>query len=86
MSLYGRSLHILVTVIGMVTATSIGTILHEAPGVSGEEGQHIPQKIQDSGYLNLTVTPKSVDDEPKRLVYIVSESLNHFLHPNYGQL
>ena len=54
--------------------------------VSGEEKQHILQKIQDSNYLNLVVTPKSMDDELKHLVYIVSESLNRFLHPNYEQL
>ena len=64
----------------------IGAILHETLEVSGEEKQHILQKIQDSNYLNLVVTPKSMDDELKHLVYIVSESLNRFLHPNYEQL
>lgn len=86
MSLCEKSLHIPVIAIGVATVTSIGAILHETLEVSGEEKQHILQKIQDSNYLNLVVTPKSMDDELKHLVYIVSESLNRFLHPNYEQL
>ena len=54
--------------------------------IGPEEKQAILQKIHDSDYLNLVVTPKSMDDELKHLVYIVSESLNRFLHPDYQQL
>ena len=86
MSLCEKSLHIPVIAIGVATVTSIGAILQETLEVSGEEKQAILQKIHDSDYLNLVVTPKSMDDELKHLVYIVSESLNRFLHPDYQQL
>ena len=86
MSLSEKSLHIPVIAIGVATVTSIGAILQETMEVSGEEKQAILQKIHDSDYLNLVVTPKSMDDELKHLVYIVSESLNRFLHPDYQQL
>ena len=86
MSLSEKSLHIPVIAIGVATVTSIGAILQETLEVSGEEKQAILQKIHDSDYLNLVVTPKSMDDELKHLVYIVSESLNRFLHPDYQQL
>lgn len=86
MSLSEKSLHIPVIALGVATVTSIGAILHDTLQLEDEEKQQILQKIQKKEYLNLVVTPKSMDGELKHLIYIVSESLNRFLHPDYEQL
>lgn len=85
MALNEESLHIPVIAIGVATVTSIGAILHEAL-LSLHQKDDILQQIHEEANLNLVVTPKSMDDELKHLIYIVSESLNRFLHPRYEEL
>lgn len=81
-----ESLHIPVIAIGVATVTSIGAILNEALMECEVEKDQILNQIQDHKHLDLVVTPKSMDDELKQLIYIVSEGLNYFLHPDYENL
>lgn len=81
------SLHVPVIAIGVATVTSIGAILNESLELMNNVNkEEILQNIQDQNHLDLVVTPKAMDDELKHLVYIVSESLNHVIHPDYGML
>lgn len=84
-SLCEKSLGIPVIAIGVATVTSIGAILKEVLQRE-ESSEDILQKVYDRQYLDLVVTPKSMDDELNHLIYIVSESLNRFLHPSFSTL
>lgn len=86
MALNAESLGIPVIAIGVATVTSIGAILNEALEASDIDKEHVLDALFDHQHLHLVVTPKSMDDELKHLIYIVSESLNHFLHPDYENL
>ncbi len=80
-----KSLHVPVIAIGVATVTSIGAILNEVLD-SNDSSDDILQSVYERQYLDLVVTPKSMDDELKHLIYIVSESLNRFLHPSFSAL
>ena len=86
MSLSEKSLHVPVIAIGVATVTSIGAILNEALDQVDVNKEDILNSIYDNQHMNLVVTPKSMDDELKHLIYIVSQSLNCFLHPDYEKL
>lgn len=80
------TLHVPVIAIGIATVTSIGAILSD---VLQETSFHIDQlmdEIQTPQDLDLVVTPKSMDDELKQLVYLLSQSINRVIHPNYLKL
>ncbi|MDE6475842.1 MAG: GPR endopeptidase [Erysipelotrichaceae bacterium] len=81
-----QSLKIPVIAIGVATVTSIGAILNESLEQAEIEKEKVLQKIQDHSHLDLVVTPKAMDDELKHLTYIVAESLNKVLHPDYDRL
>lgn len=85
MSLNEKTLHIPVIALGVATVTSIGAILQETLE-DLETREEILENIADKQHLNLVVTPKSMDNELKHLIYIVSQSLNQFLHPDYQNL
>ena len=72
--------------IGVATVTSIGAILTEALENSGIDSKELFEHFQETTRLELVVTPKSMDDELKHLVYVVSQGLNRFLHPNFVNL
>lgn len=84
-SLNEESLHVPVIAIGVATVTSIGAILKEALH-DHEQCDQILETVYGNEHLDLVVTPKSMDDELKHLIYIVSEGLNRFLHPDYLNL
>lgn len=86
LSLSEETLHIPVIAIGVATVTSIGAILNEALDQVDVKKEAILNSIYDHAHLNLVVTPKSMDDELKHLIYIVSQSLNRYLHPNFENL
>ncbi len=86
MALNYQSLEIPVIAIGVATVTSIGAILNESLDKAEIEKEGILQKIYDNSNLDLVVTPKAMDDELKHLTYIVAESLNKVLHPDYDRL
>lgn len=85
LSLDEQTLHIPVIALGVATVTSIGAILQEAlEDLHARE--EIMENISQKQHLNLVVTPKSMDNELKHLIYIVSQSLNQFLHPDFKNL
>ena len=81
-----ESLHIPVIAIGVATVTSIGAILNEALAPLDEDKEAILETLSSHNHLDLVVTPKSMDDELKHLIYIVSTALNKVFHPAYDSL
>lgn len=79
-------LHVPVIAIGVATVTSIGAILSEALTTANQDADQIFKQIQDQTQLDLVVTPKAMDDELKQLIYLVSESINRIIHPQYLKL
>lgn len=86
MALNEESLHVPVIAIGVATVTSIGAILEEALVDKMEIKEEIFHNLHQKEHLDLVVTPKSMDDELEQLVYLLSEGLNRFLHPDYLNL
>lgn len=86
MALNEGSLHVPVIAIGVATVTSIGAILNEALDQAEINREAILESVYGNKHLDLVVTPKSMDDELKHLIYIVSQSLNRFLHPDFLKL
>ncbi len=78
-----ESLGIPVIAIGVATVTSIGAILSDLLSESTLNQQDLLEELSKRQQLDLVVTPKSMDDELKQLVYLVSESINRFIHPQY---
>ena len=80
-----ESLGIPVIAVGVATVTSIGAIVSD---LFSEHADHeaILEELSQRQQLDLVVTPKAMDDELKQLVYLVSESINRFLHPQYLKL
>lgn len=81
-----ESLQVPVIAIGVATVTSIGAILKEALQDTDVDFDTIFSQITAPEQLDLVVTPKAMDDELKQLVYLVSESLNRVIHPQYLKL
>ena len=80
------TLHVPLIAIGVATVTSIGAIVKEALEKTAVDGEAVMDHLYDTKHLDLVVTPKAMDDELKHLIYIVSSSLNYFLHPEYASL
>lgn len=78
-----ESLGIPVIAVGVATVTSIGAILSDLLSESTLNQQDLLEELSKRQQLDLVVTPKSMDDELKQLVYLVSESINRFIHPQY---
>lgn len=85
-SLSQKTLDVPVIAIGIATVTSIGAILQEALSQSDVEAESIFSQIEEQNSLDLVVTPKSMDDELKHLSYILSQSLNKLIHPDFDHL
>lgn len=83
LALNAQALQIPVIAIGVATVTSIGAILNEALQDVEVSREAILESVYGNEHLDLVVTPKSMDDELKHLIYIVSQSLNRFLHPAF---
>lgn len=81
-----ESLGIPVIAIGVATVTSIGAILSDLLSESTLNQHDLLDELSKRQQLDLVVTPKSMDDELKQLVYLVSESINRFIHPQYLKL
>ena len=81
-----ESLGIPVIAIGVATVTSIGAILSDLLSQSTLNQHDLLDELSKRQQLDLVVTPKSMDDELKQLVYLVSESINRFVHPQYLKL
>lgn len=81
-----ESLGIPVIAVGVATVTSIGAILSDLLSESTLNQQDLLEELSKRQQLDLVVTPKSMDDELKQLVYLVSESINRFIHPQYLKL
>lgn len=81
-----KTLGIPVIAIGVATVTSVGAILQEALSEADIDKDQVFSYLNDKQRLDLVVTPKSMDDELKQLIYIVSQSLNRFLHPDFINL
>ena len=81
-----ESLGIPVIAIGVATVTSIGAILSDLLSESTLNQHDLLDELSKRQQLDLVVTPKSMDDELKQLVYLVSESINRFVHPQYLKL
>lgn len=80
------TLGIPVIAVGVATVTSIGAILSESLELADIDKDAVLQNIHEKNHLQLVVTPKSMDDELKHLIYLVSESLNRVIHPDYQKL
>ena len=72
--------------IGVATVTSIGAILSDLLQETSVAIDQLIDEIQTPQDLDLVVTPKSMDDELKQLVYLLSQSINRVIHPNYLKL
>lgn len=81
-----ESLGIPVIAVGVATVTSIGAIISELLSQSDIDTEAVLDELSRQQQLDLVVTPKSMDDELKQLVYLVSESINRFIHPQYLKL
>lgn len=81
-----KTLHAPLIAIGVATVTSIGAILKEALEETSIDGDEVMEHLSEAKRLDLVVTPKAMDDELKHLIYIVSTSLNYFLHPDFENL
>ena len=81
-----EALHVPVIAIGVATVTSIGAILSEALDPLDDEKEKMLEQLAQKNHLDLIVTPKSMDDELKHLIYIVSTALNKFFHPAFDTL
>lgn len=81
-----ESLGVPVIAIGVATVTSIGAILSEVLEQSQVSIPDVLNELSQREQLDLVVTPKSMDDELKQLVYLVSQSINRFIHPQYLKL
>ena len=81
-----QSLGIPVIAIGVATVTSVGAILSEALQEAKIDKESVFSYLNDKKRLDMVVTPKSMDDELKQLIYIVSQSINRFLHPDFMNL
>lgn len=86
MALNYDTLNIPVIAIGVATVTSVGAILKEAMEEAEIDKDQIFSYFNDSKRLDLVVTPKSMDNELKQLIYIVSQSINRFIHPDFMNL
>ena len=80
------SLGIPVIAVGVATVTSIGAILADVLDQSQVAVSEVMDALSKREQLDMVVTPKSMDDELKQLVYLVSQSLNRFIHPQYLKL
>ncbi len=81
-----ESLGIPVIAIGVATVTSIGAILADLMEEAQMDQEMVLQQLKQKEQLDLVVTPKSMDDELKHLSYLLSESINRIVHPNYLKL
>ena len=81
-----EALHAPGIAIGVGTVTSIGAILSEALDPLDDEKEKMLEQLAQKNHLDLIVTPKSMDDELKHLIYIVSTALNKFFHPAFDTL
>jgi len=72
--------------IGVATVTSIGAILSDLLQETSVAIDQLIDEIQTPQDLDLVVTPKSMDDELKQLVYLLSQSINRVIHHNYLKL
>lgn len=81
-----ESLGIPVIAVGVATVTSIGAILSDLLSEHMSDYETVLDELSQRQQLDLVVTPKSMDDELKQLVYLVSESINRFVHPQYLKL
>ena len=81
-----ESLGVPVIAIGVATVTSIGAILSELLEQSQISVSDVLDELSQREQLDLVVTPKSMDDELKQLVYLISQSINRFIHPQYLKL
>lgn len=81
-----ESLNVPVIAVGVATVTSIGAILSDLLSASEQDHEALLDELSNRQQLDLVVTPKSMDDELKQLVYLVSESINRFIHPQYLRL
>lgn len=81
-----ETLGVPVIAIGVATVTSIGAILSELLSDTQTDKSAILDELRQKEQLDLVVTPKSMDDELKQLAYLVSESINRFVHPQYLKL
>ncbi|NCC54573.1 MAG: GPR endopeptidase [Erysipelotrichia bacterium] len=79
-----KTLHVPVIAIGVATVTSIGTILKET--LQKLDKVALMHEMKDTMDIDLVVTPKNMDDDLTCLVAIISDALNHVIHPNYDQL
>lgn len=86
MALNQETLNVPIIAIGVATVTSIGAILSDALSGTELDQTAIFDAIQQQAQLDLVVTPKAMDDELKQLIYLVSESINRVIHPNYLKL
>lgn len=86
LSLSQKTLGVPVIALGIATVTSIGAILKEALSQSELDYDSILTQLHEHNDLDLVVTPKSMDDELKHLTYILSNSLNKLIHPDYEHL
>ena len=85
-SLNEESLHVPIIAIGVATVTSVGAILKETMDACELDFDAALETMKECKHLDLVVTPKSMDDELKHLIYVVSEGINRFVHPQYEQL
>lgn len=84
--LNAKTMQVPLIAIGVATVTSVGAIIKQTMEDIGALDEQIMDRLNQLKHLDLIVTPKAMDDELKHLVFVVSQSLNYFLHPSYETL
>lgn len=85
-AIHEKTLHVPIIAIGVATVTSIAAIMDEILTDSNIDLNACIQNLEDKSSLDLVVTPKSMDEELKNLIYVVSQGINAFVHPAFYEL
>lgn len=79
------SLHVPVIAIGVATVSSIGAIVSDVLQ-NEKDVTNILERLSKVKQMDMIVTPKSMDDTLQYLTDILSDGINHFLHPDFDNL
>lgn len=79
------SLHVPVIAIGVATVSSVGAIVSDVLQ-DEKDAKNILKRLSKVKRMDMIVTPKSMDDALQYLTDMLSDGINHFLHPDFDDL
>lgn len=79
------SLHVPVIAIGVATVSSVGAIVSDVLQ-DEKDAKNILKRLSKVKRMDMIVTPKSMDDALQYLTDMLSDGINHFLHPDFDNL